>query len=81
MDLYIRLYNATKENEEKANCPLCVCGLFCNTATSTTGRGLLDVEAIAGGSSILWDNDDLNEFLESVGISPEDLENELKKEV
>ena len=75
MGLFERLYNATKRQEEKNALPLFVCGMFCNTM-----GGFLDVEYVGGGSGILYDNDDLTEFLENTGISPEDIEKALKED-
>lgn len=84
MTLYERLYRVTKETEEKDACPVFVCGIFSNTTETYSGAPALDVEYIRGGSALLWDNDDLIEFLNEIGITPADVEQALsnyKKEV
>lgn len=84
MTLFERLYNITREIEAKEDAPAFVCGIFSNTAESHTGAPVLDVEYVRGGSALLWDNDDLTEFLNGIGITPADVEQALsnyKKEV
>lgn len=84
MTLFERLYNITKEIEAKEDAPAFVCGIFSNTAESHMGAPVLDVEYIRGGSALLWDNDDLTEYLNEIGVASADVEqalNNYKKEV
>ena len=84
MTLFKRLYNITREIEAKEDAPAFIYGIFSNTAESHTGAPVLDVEYVRGGSALLWDNDDLIDFLDKIEIAPADVEKALsnyKKEV
>lgn len=76
MTLFDRLFQETKKQEETYETPLFICGMFCNTADKC-----LDVETVGinGKGGLLWDNDDLTEFLQDTGINPETLEQALKE--
>lgn len=62
-----RVYQAVKEQEKKNDCPLLIAGVWMNT----DGQNLLDVEYAKGTADLLFDTEDLIEYLDLNGIKEE----------
>lgn len=63
--MFNKLYELTKKQEETNECPLVVCGMFCNTSGSEID---FEFAGIGGEYGFMADDSDLKEVFGNAGI-------------
>jgi predicted ABC-type ATPase len=75
--MFEKLYDAIKETEEREGTPLVLRGIFFNSADGQNGEKGIDAEAIQGGAEIITNEEELHDFLQAVGVTEAEIENDL----